>query len=196
MTWTNVGDLSAEPEAMQLDELLERLGCRVLAILPSLLGEETGHVDLFVRFFAPDVVGVASMSPLDSADNAARLDEAVAGLRSAAAELDVQLRVVRIPMPLSEDGQLLSYLNSVRVGDRLLTPSFDSVDAETEAAIYASLADASGLEVMPIPADGPMSAGGAVHCLALGLFFPPAPAVRDPLYAEYPRAAREGLLGP
>jgi len=195
MTWTSIEDLGVQPGTMQLGELLERLGCDVLAVLPSLLGEETGHVDLFVRFFAPDIVGVASMDPVYFPDNAARLDEAVAGLLAAAAELDTRLRIVRIPMPVTDDGQLLSYLNAVRVGDRLLTPSFAGVDVETEAAIYMSLVGASGLEIVPIPTDGPMSAGGAIHCLALGLFLPPAFGVEGVYLAQLRSTTGEEPLG-
>lgn len=173
MTWASI-----EPSAQGLDGVLGRFGCRALVVVPALVDEETGHADMFVRFFSPAVVGVASMDPRVFPENAARLDEAAEVLESIAARLAVELEVVRVPMPLGQAWEFLSYLNAVRIGDRLLVPSFSSVDAGTEAGIYQLLAEASGLTLAVIPADDPIADGGAIHCFALGIFLPEAAPTR------------------
>ena len=153
--------------------LMDQLGCEALAILPELEGEPTGHADVFVHFFAPDVVGVASVAPRESAENAGRMDVAAAIIERAADSLGIDLRVIRVPMPRRGPKVYYSYLNAVDLGDKILVPHFDGVASSIEAAVHASIRAASNREIVPIDASEMITSGGALHCLVLGLFIEP-----------------------
>jgi agmatine/peptidylarginine deiminase len=154
----------------KVDALMGQLGCEALAILPALAGETTGHADVFVHFFGADVVGVASVTPHESAENAGRMDMAAAILGQAADSLGIDLRVIRVPMPRRDSRVYYSYLNSLDLRDKVLVPHFDGVAPSVEAAAHAAIRTASNRKIVPIDASEMVTSGGALHCLVLGLF--------------------------
>lgn len=162
--------LEANGAEAQPHALMDQLGCEALAILPELTGEPTGHADVFVHFFAPDVVGVASVARQESAENAGRMDVAAAILEQAADSLGIDLRVIRVPMPRRDSSVYYSYLNSVDLRDKVLVPHFDGVAPSIEAAAHAAIRAASNRKIVPIDASEMVTSGGALHCLVLGLF--------------------------
>jgi agmatine deiminase len=157
----------AEPEAV--DWLLDRLGCRALALLPKLPGELTGHADMLAQFLAPDLVAVAEIDAAAAPAEARALELSVAALRAAAVQLGQPLEVLRLPMPF-EGETFYSYVNGTPLRGYFLVPSYSQVSEEVEAEVYRRLdAALPHLELVPVPSDIMIGLGGAVHCMTLGL---------------------------
>jgi agmatine/peptidylarginine deiminase len=160
-------DAPAETEPM-----LEQLGCSLLALVPSLLGDPTRHIDMMAQFLAPDLVAVGSVEAADSPGDAARLDRGAAALVEAARQLGKRMRVVRLPIVFLGGSAYRSYVNLLRVGDELLVPSYGDVAETVEKAAYARLAVAlPDVRLDPVAADSMAELHGALHCIALGLTF-------------------------
>lgn len=150
-------------------------GAKRVLFLEGMVGELTGHVDMFATFTAPDTVVVGQYAEAADPINAAILDRNAA--RLAALEPPVgPLRVVRIPMPrrvLLPSGQQLwpTYTNVVFGNDKLLVPNYPGLDPEAEAAAmktYKQLLpnrDIVGIDAAPL-----LSGGGSLHCVTMNLF--------------------------
>jgi agmatine/peptidylarginine deiminase len=157
-------------DAPLTDHFLAALGCRAWAVLPPLDGEDTGHVDMFVQFVSPGRALVAEVDEARSPANAARLDEAAALLERAAHLAGTALHVTRVPLWIADDGEILSWVNGARVGDRFLAPTFTSAPRDVEEQALARIAAAvAPLDVVRVPADAMAALGGAIHCTTLGL---------------------------
>jgi agmatine/peptidylarginine deiminase len=156
-----------------MERLLGQLGCRALALVPALLHDPTKHADMLATFLARDVVAVAdvvSQAPLPEMEDMDRAAELIA---EAAKLLDMPLRIVRVPLPTTEDGTYYTYLNSVRIGDLLLAPSYAAVDPELESRAVLSLARSVGItSIAAIPATTVLESRGSVHCLTADLALP------------------------
>jgi agmatine deiminase len=164
-------DASAE----RTEGLLWVFGCQSLAVVPSLSGEETGHVDIAVQFLAQDLVAVAEMDPDYNGLVATELDMAVESVMAAAEALGQSMRVVRVPMH-SLGPRFYTYVNGTRVGQSFLVPHYRTVAASLEQAAYRRLRQAMpGVKLVPIYADPMVEQGGAVHCVTLGLGASPLP---------------------
>jgi agmatine/peptidylarginine deiminase len=151
--------------------LLPAIGCRVLALVPALPEEPTHHVDLFVQFLADDLVAVASVDPELDPGAALGLDRAAATIARAASTLGKDMRIVRPPLGVDIDGSYLPYLNGLRLGDTFLMPTYHAKATLSERAARAVLEDAvPGLKITRIPAAEVAALGGAIHCIALGVF--------------------------
>ncbi len=72
--------------------------CREVAVLEPLVGEPTGHVDMFATFTSPQTVVVGRMNPLADPVNAAVLDRNAKTLSQVRTPNGL-LHVERIPMP-------------------------------------------------------------------------------------------------
>lgn len=155
--------------------LLRTLGCRLLVLVPELEDEPTHHIDLFVQFLARDVVAVGEIDPDLLPEDAARMDVVATALADAAARMGTPLSVVRVPLPVDVDGNVQSHLNGLRLGDVLVMPTFGRRFAPTAKVARHRIETAvPGLRVLPIPASELMALGGAIHCVALGLWLPPS----------------------
>lgn len=160
----------------ELQELLGEIGCRVTAVVPTLVAEETKHADMVAQFVGPNRIMIAeAVGDGDEWDIAfednMRLDEAELGIRRAARTLGIPLEVVRVPTPYAADGITRSYVNGLHLGDRYLMPSFAELGEEAELLAYEAVQDAHGeTPVVPVRASELIQLGGAIHCAALGLF--------------------------
>ncbi|PRP93794.1 Agmatine deiminase [Enhygromyxa salina] len=159
-----------------LPELLGQLGCRVTAVVPTLVAEHTKHVDMIAQFVGPDRLMVARIvdEPGGASEDALRLEAAERGIRAAAALLDegVTLDVVHVPTPPSEPGRNpRSYVNGLRLADRYLMPSYPELGPPWQREAQAAVQEAVGeLPVVAIDASDMIGAGGAIHCATLGLW--------------------------
>jgi agmatine/peptidylarginine deiminase len=148
----------------------EHLGCPILAIIPGLEDEPTGHADMLAQFFAPDRVGVASLPADRFPDESAALDASARVLENAARQAGMNLNVVRVPMHIDSDGVYFSYLNGARVGRRFFVPSYVHVDPNLQAEAYSRLKLLlAGDPMVYVPSDAMAELGGAIHCVTLGL---------------------------
>ncbi len=160
----------------QIEPLMKRLfQCREIAVLEPLIGEPTGHVDMFATFTSPDTVIVASIDPKDDPVNAAVLDrnaKTLAGLTTPRG----RLRVERIPMPARDEELWRSYTNVLYINGLVMMPRYGGVDPRMEtlaADTYRRLLP--GWEVKGIDCTKLIQLGGAVHCVTLNL-----PAIKPP----------------
>jgi agmatine/peptidylarginine deiminase len=156
----------------EMDALLGELGCRTVALVPTLVDEDTKHADMIAQFVSPTRVMVAQIDPALNLEDSLRLDAAVLGLHRAAAAMDVQLEVVRVPTPVIEpSGAPRTYVNGLRLRDRYLMPSYPELGEAMEREALAAVQEALGsVQVVPVDVSEMIHSGGAIHCAALGLF--------------------------
>ena len=146
-------------------------GLRELVMLEPLEGETTGHIDMFAAFTSPNTVVVARMRAEDDPLNNAILDrnaDRLAAVKLADGKL---LRVVRIPMPPTNDGVWRTYANVVFVNGVLLTPIYSDVNdavARNEAmSTFSRLLP--GWRVVGVDASRIIESAGALHCISMNL---------------------------
>ena len=159
-------------DAGEMDALLGELGCRVVALVPTLVGEATKHADMIAQFVSPTRVMVAQIDPALDLEDSLRLDAVVLGLHRAAELLEFDLEVVRVPTPAIEpSGAPRTYVNGLRLRDRYLMPSYpelgEAMEREAQAAIRRAL---GSVTVVPVVVSEMIHSGGAIHCAALGVF--------------------------
>jgi agmatine/peptidylarginine deiminase len=138
----------------------------------ALTGDDTdGHVDMLVRFCAPDLLACTVSDDPGHPDHATlrALEEEVRGLRQADGGA---YRLLRLPVPggvRSEAGAVLpaSYANFLILDGAVLVPVYE---APEDARACDALARAfPGREIVPIPARALIAQGGGVHCATMQL---------------------------
>jgi agmatine deiminase len=160
-------------DTSQHDEMLRKLGCAAMAVVPALASEATGHVDMFAQFLSARRLLIAEVDPARWDEDHVRLEEALRGIRSAAKSLGQELEIVRIPLPMPAYDQYRSYVNGLRLGSSFLVPSYGDVDPDIEASSYEILQGAMpGVRIVPIPADRMIELEGAIHCVSQSLMLP------------------------
>lgn len=148
---------------MPLQELQGRLrrtfGCRQIVYVPSLEGEETGHLDVFALVTGPGRILVGRYPRAQDPENAELLDVGAELLEEAGFE------VTRIPMPSHRRRYVFrTYTNALILDGAVLVPVYRET-ARYEAEALRVLAEAfPGRRIVPIEADAPMDLAGAVHC--------------------------------
>jgi agmatine deiminase len=147
-----------------LRALRSYLGCEVTTIVPSLRGEETGHVDVFAHVPAPGVILVGSYRADQDAENSRRLDRAADLLEAAGWE------VRRLPMPPNaRREQFRTYTNALAVGGTVFVPVYHGFPNLERRALRVFREAYPGREIERLAADDVIELGGAVHCTALAL---------------------------
>lgn len=137
--------------------------------LPSLQGEPTGHLDMFMTFVAPRIAVVGRYDPGQDDTNAPWLDWVARQLNGRATP-EGPLRVERIPMPPNGDGVWRTYTNVVFANDVLLVPTYPTVCPELDAdaiATYERLLP--DWKVVGVDASSLIGRKGALHCVTMGL---------------------------
>jgi len=123
------------------DFLRDRCGVERLVVLEHLVGEPTGHVDMFACFTSADTIVVGRVDASVDPENAAMLDRNAARL-AAVRTADGKLNVVRMAMPSGGDGMWRSFTNIVFANGTLLVPSYPDVApaaGEKALALYRRL---------------------------------------------------------
>jgi agmatine deiminase len=139
----------------------DMLGCRRTFFLPTLEGEATGHVDMYVSFTGPRDVMVGRYRAGDDPVNARRLEEAAVTLGRAG------FRVRRVPMPPNHDGVFRTYVNAATINDAVLVPVYVDTDEGEAEALEAFAAAYPDREIIPIASSELIKLEGAVHCATL-----------------------------
>ena len=166
-------------------------GMEEVVVLEALVGEPTGHVDMFATFTSADTVFVGSYQVEEDAENAAILDRNAARL----AEVETAsgpLQVIRIPMPTHKDGVWRTYTNVVYANGQVLVPIYPSVNDDLQAlALSAFRAALPGWQIDGIDASELIESNGALHCITMNLGpIGPLPVFPEP--DERPRLHEEG----
>ena len=143
--------------------------CQDVIVLEPLVGEPTGHVDMFATFTSADTVVVGSIDPQADPVNAAVLDRNARKLSEVITPAG-PLRVERIPMPAQAEGLWRSFTNVLYFNGILIMPTYAGVDFEMERAaadVYRRLLpdwDVQGIDCTRL-----IRMGGAIHCVTLNL---------------------------
>jgi agmatine/peptidylarginine deiminase len=149
--------------------LRRHLGVSRLVVLEPLDNEQTGHVDMFAAFTAPDTIVVGSYAAEVDPINAAILNRNAARL-AAVRTTHGPLRVVRIPMPSRRGGRWRTYTNLLFANRAVLVPVYPGVDAEAEArALHVLGGLLPGRRLVSIDAESLVELEGALHCVAMNL---------------------------
>ena len=195
---TSAGYISADPVERHEEPLTSEvdlprlrrwlrteLGCKQLFVLPPILGEPTGHVDMLAQITGPRQVIVGEYDALIDPINAGRLNRAARILRRGG------FQVRRIPMPPQQIPQFSqdpeediepdivypSYTNALALNRVVLVPVYDGDEAFRARALAVFQAAYPGRTVIPIDATGVISLYGAVHCATMTIAAnTPAPA--------------------
>ena len=156
------------PEEIQRAICLQT-GASQVVILEPLIGEATGHVDMFASFTNASTVVVGQYSLADDPANSGILDHNAAVLSSLTAA-GRPLRVVRIPMGRNDDGHFRSYTNCVFANGIFLMPTYDD---DMPSHQQQSLAEYQRLlptwRIVTIESSDLIAEGGALHCISLNL---------------------------
>ena len=163
-------NLSADRGPLEIRMNLGQLfGAREVIFLEPLIGEPTGHVDMFCTFVSADTVVVASIDPAVDAENARILDHNAARLASVRVG-HKRLRVVRVQMPKHDDAIWRSYTNVIYANGLLMVPIYaekDPAGSRAALAIYKRLLP--DWQVEPIDAEILAGLGGALHCISMNI---------------------------
>ncbi len=157
-------------QPQQIQPLLKRLfQCSDVAVLEPLIGEPTGHVDMFATFTAPDTIIVASIDPKDDPINAAVLDRNAKTLAGVVTPTG-PLRVERIPMPAHDEYVWRSYTNVLYCNGIVMVPAYAGVDPRMEQLVADTFRRLlPGWEVKRIDCTQLITLGGAIHCVTLNM---------------------------
>lgn len=151
-------------------EVLPTLGCKILLVVPALLEEDTGHVDMFLQFFDATTVGISSIDSGLDPDQAARLDEIASAVAAFSERRGLRWKIARIPMGMDLGGDLFPYINGIRLPSTFLMPSYFETPTPTESRAVDALAAAMpGVAIVRIPTAQMADLGGALHCAVLGI---------------------------
>lgn len=174
LTWEYLDLQGISWDDRDLGRMLEQLGCRATALVPTLVAEQTKHADMIAQFVGPQHVMVARIVDAigETSEDALRLQAAELGIRQAAHTLGLALEVTHVPTPPNARGQNpRSYVNGLRLPGRYLMPSYPQLGATWERPALTAVQDAMGsVPVVAVDASEMIGVGGAIHCASLGLF--------------------------
>jgi agmatine/peptidylarginine deiminase len=147
--------------------LRRRFGVEQIVVLEHLVGERTGHIDMYACFTSPDTILVGEYDKSVDPQNAVVLDRNAARL----AEVHTRrgkLKVIRVPMPTNQDGIWRSFTNVVFANGTLLVPTYPDVDlsgGEHALAIYRQLMP--GWKVFGVDISTMARHHGGLRCVTL-----------------------------
>ena len=151
------------------EQLASHLGCEHLVVLDPLVGEPTGHVDMFATFTDSQTVVLAACDPEADPANAAILDGNAARLVAVPPPYG-PLRVVRIPMPPHIDGVWRTYNNVIFANGALLMPTYGRLDRQGERTAAERFSEIlPNWQIVPIDASALIRMDGALHCISMNV---------------------------
>lgn len=131
----NAGYRDKEPAEI-VQTVASMLGFENLIVVPPLVGESTGHVDMFCTFVAANQVVVGRYDTVADAENSVQLD-LVAHDLAGQPTVTGPLQVIRIPMPDHNDGVWRSYTNVVFANGVVLVPIYPDYCPELDEQALA-----------------------------------------------------------
>ena len=181
-----------------VEQFLETVGCRTLALLPELPSESTGHVDMVAQFLSPDTVAIAAPTAASPAPVRAALARAREALELAAEAHGQTLTFVELPVE-SRDDRYYSYVNGLRTPSHYFVPSYSNNSRKLEREVQRRLSEAlHGVTVVGVDSDEMIESGGAIHCVTLGLkqhLVPRPPEQQPPALSVQPSETWLAMVG-
>ncbi len=147
----------------EVDSIFQQYyGCQTTTVVPRLVDEGTGHIDMFAHITAPGEVLVGQYDPLVDPSNAAATDEAARRMASDG------FNVTRIPMPSNEGHRLWrTYTNALAVNDIVMVPVYDEDPRFEQEALTIYQKAYPNKTIVPIDSDDVIYWSGAVHCVTM-----------------------------
>ncbi len=155
------------PQSQQdVDGILrDYLGCEKTIWLWPLLGEPTGHVDMFFKNASATTVVLGSYDPAVDPDNSWLLEQNRQILEAESNDDGSPFEILRVAMPDNQDGVWRTYTNGIVVNDLVLVPTYPD-HATGEASAMAVLQQAfPGRLVLGLDSEAIIWWGGAIHCV-------------------------------
>lgn len=138
--------------------------------LMPLIGETTGHLDLFLTVAGPSTVLLASYDPAEDPDNAAQMDKNARTLASVVMPDGRPLEIIRIRQPAARDGCWWSYTNVIFGNGVVLVPqfpdAFPELDREAIAVYKRAFPDR---RIVGIDTSSIIKKRGGLHCVSLSI---------------------------
>lgn len=155
--------------------LKRHFGFQQWCYLPPIVGESTGHVDMFLSIGGPSTVLLASYDPHEDRENAERMDANAGTLAETVAVDGRPLEIIRVPQPASRDGSWRSYTNVIYANGVVLVPQFPDFSSELDEKALAIYRKAfPDRRVVGIDASRLITKRGGLHCLSRSLHRLPA----------------------
>jgi agmatine/peptidylarginine deiminase len=164
----------------QVDQImLDYFGCEQLIILTKMIGDGTGHIDMFTKLLDENTLIVNQVAPGNT--NYTILENNAAFLETLTAPNGEPYNVVRIPM----GNNFRTYTNSLIVNNKVIVPTYNISLDSTALALYESLMP--GYDVVGVDSSSIINLNGAIHCITMGVPLPcpvaPAPDYPDLYYS-------------
>jgi agmatine/peptidylarginine deiminase len=152
------------------DRLNTYFGCKKIVVLHRLIGEETGHVDIFAKLISQDTILLGQYKEEQDPLNSFILDSNASQLGSVILEDNRSLSVIRIPMGSNDDGVFRNYANSLYLNGTVIIPTYNTDRELNERAIEIyKKALPQGTRIVPVDASTIIEQEGAVHCITQSL---------------------------
>ncbi len=166
--WEDNSELGISQQSM-VDLLGDAYGVQKLVTLAPLLGEPTGHVDMFATFVSRNTVVVGKYDPKVEPENADVLDHNASVLANVTTDSG-PLRVVRVPMPQRDGEVWRTYTNVIFANGLLLVPSYPDTDQSDLPEVLSSYRQLlPDWKVETVDSSTLIQSGGSLHCISMNL---------------------------
>ncbi|MBN2053801.1 agmatine deiminase family protein, partial [bacterium] len=158
----------------EVDQVMsDYFGCDRMIVLTKMTNDGTGHIDMFCKLLDVDTVLVGQVN--SGHQDYAILEGNAMVLANAFASSGVPYEVVRIPM----GNNYRTYTNSLILNDKVIVPSYyggTGLDAQAQVVYQSAM---PGHEMVMVDCASIINAGGAVHCITMGVpgDLPPEPTM-------------------
>jgi agmatine/peptidylarginine deiminase len=174
--------------AAEIDSMMRAYnGLDQFVVVQKIYIEYTGHIDLWTKCLNDTLIMVGEYAPGHA--NHALLNQHAAYFESLTNREGRPYRVVRMPMPDSDDNAPPSYLNSLTVNGKVLVPLWNEAEDDTALVIYQNAMP--DCEIVGIDCSSMSGTGGAIHCITMQ-----APAAEFVHIKHEPLADTEELIDP
>jgi agmatine deiminase len=144
--------------------------------LKPLIGESTGHVDLFLTVGGTNKVILASYDPDQDRANAELMNENARLLADGLGGDGQTLEIIRIRQPTARDGRWLSYTNVIYANGVVLVPQYpDTCPDLDRQALDVYRRAFPDRRIVGIDTSKIATKRGGLHCLSLAI-----PRLHDP----------------
>jgi agmatine/peptidylarginine deiminase len=155
----NPGYSAAEIDSM----MLAYSGLDQFVVVQKINIEYTGHIDLWTKCLNDTLIMVGEYEP--GHPNHDLLNQHAEYFKNLTNREGRPYRVVRIPMPDSEEDAPPTYLNSLIVNDKVLVPLWGEAEDDTALVIYQNAMPDH--EIVGIDCSSMANSGGAIHCITM-----------------------------
>lgn len=140
------------------------------AYLPPIIGEPTGHIDLFLSIGGPATVFLAAYDPAEDRENAARMDDNARILSESVVVDGRPPEIIRIQQPAARDGCWRSYTNVIYANGVVIVPQFPDFSPDLDRQALETYRRAfPDRRVVGIDASDIVRKRGGLHCFSLDI---------------------------